>query len=170
LKTTRKTLKCGLVRTELGWVGVAGGVNGIRRAILPRDSMLEALEDLQGGLEAGLVRDDASFAMELDALRRFCAGEPHPLDFPVDLSDGTPFQRRVWETVKAIPYGQTMTYGQVAWEVGCPKGPRAVGQAMGRNPVPLIIPCHRVVGSNGGLGGFGGGLGLKRRLLEMERG
>jgi methylated-DNA-[protein]-cysteine S-methyltransferase len=165
----RKTLKCGLVRTDLGWVGIAGSANGIRRAVLPKETALEALEDLQRGLEEGLERDDAAFSVELDALQRFCAGQPHPLDFPLDLVEGTPFQRSVWHTVKSIPYGQTMTYGQVAWEVGCPKGARAVGQAMGRNPVPLIVPCHRVVGSNNGLGGFGGGLGLKRRLLNMER-
>jgi methylated-DNA-[protein]-cysteine S-methyltransferase len=169
MREARKKIKCGLVRTELGWVGVAGSPDKLVSVTLPKATVLETLENLQEGLEVGIVREDAVFDGVLDALRRFCAGEPHPLDFPVDLSSGTPFQRRVWETVSAIPYGQTMTYGQVAWEVGCPKGARAVGQAMGKNPVPLVVPCHRVVGSNGGLGGFGGGLDLKRRLLDMEK-
>ena len=166
----RRELKCGLMETALGWVGVVGGAKGITRTVLPRASAQEALEALHEGLRADLVRDDVAFAEVLDAFRRFCTGEPQELDFPLDLSEGTPFQQRVWNAVRAIPYGKTASYQDIAWEVGCPKGPRAVGQAMGRNPVPLIVPCHRVVQSGGGLGGFGGGLPLKRRLLEMEAG
>jgi methylated-DNA-[protein]-cysteine S-methyltransferase len=166
--TDQTELKCGLTATALGWVGVVGGPKGIVRAVLPRATARTALEALQERLQASLVRDDAAFVGVLDALRRYCAGEREALDFPVDLSGATPFQRRVWEAVRAIPYGQTMSYQDVAWEVGCPQGPRAVGQAMGRNPVPMFVPCHRVVASGGGLGGFGGGLELKRRMLEME--
>lgn len=83
---------------------------------------------------------------------------------------GTPFQRRVWEALAAIPYGETRSYGEVARSLGRPEASRAVGAANGANPLPIVIPCHRVVGSNGSLTGFGGGLETKAALLELERG
>lgn len=82
--------------------------------------------------------------------------------------DGTDFERRVWAELLEIPYGETRSYGSVAKSLGDPLGARAVGLANGRNPIPIIIPCHRVIGADGTLTGFGGGLDLKRRLLEME--
>ena len=82
---------------------------------------------------------------------------------------GTDFQRRVWLALAEIPYGQTESYGQLAERVGNPKACRAVGLANGRNPIPLVLPCHRVIGSNGSLTGYGGGLDLKQRLLDHER-
>lgn len=165
---SKGTFRYGLTETALGWVGVAGGPAGIARATLPRASAREALEALQDGLRSPLERDDAAFTGVLEALRRYCAGEQKELDFPLDLSAGTPFQRRVWEATRAIPYGRTASYGELAWEVGCPKGARAIGQAMGSNPLPLFVPCHRVIASDGRLRGFGGGLPLKRRLLDLE--
>lgn len=82
---------------------------------------------------------------------------------------GTPFERRCWDALRQIPYGETRTYAQIARAVGNPQGYRAVGSANHKNPVPIIIPCHRVVASGGGLGGYGGGLDLKRRLLALEQ-
>lgn len=82
---------------------------------------------------------------------------------------GTPFQKRVWRLLLKIPYGKTRSYGDLAADLGIPKGPRAVGQANGRNPVSLLIPCHRVIASDGGLGGYSGGIEIKRFLLEWER-
>jgi O-6-methylguanine DNA methyltransferase len=87
----------------------------------------------------------------------------------MDLSSGTDFQRRVWRALQKIPRGQTRSYGWVARKIGRPKAARAVGTACGANPVPIIIPCHRVIASDGSLGGFGGGLPLKRRLLALEK-
>ena len=81
---------------------------------------------------------------------------------------GTPFQQKVWSALADIPYGQTITYGELARRVGCPKGSRAVGQANHRNPLPILLPCHRVVGANGTLTGYGGGLELKEWLLRLE--
>ena len=81
--------------------------------------------------------------------------------------DGTEFQRAVWRELSKIPYGETISYGELARRVGRPKGPRAVGQANGKNPIAIIVPCHRVVASNG-LGGYGGGLAMKRALLALE--
>jgi methylated-DNA-[protein]-cysteine S-methyltransferase len=90
-------------------------------------------------------------------------------EFTVPLKpEGTAFDHRVWDAVAAIPYGETVTYGEIARAIGNPNGARAVGTANGRNPIPIIIPCHRVVAACGRLGGYGGGLPLKRRLLDLE--
>lgn len=89
------------------------------------------------------------------------------LDYPLDVK-GTPFQLRVWKTVKRIPYGKTRSYGWIARRVGKPRAARGVGQAMASNPVVLIIPCHRVIRGDGTIGGYGGKVWLKRKLLELE--
>ncbi|HEY1827107.1 MAG TPA: methylated-DNA--[protein]-cysteine S-methyltransferase [Acidimicrobiales bacterium] len=99
-------------------------------------------------------------------LEEYFAGERQTFDLRMEL-DGTDFQRSVWKELSRIPYGTTISYGELARRVGRPNGPRAVGQANGRNPIAIIVPCHRVVASNG-LGGYGGGLPLKRALLAME--
>jgi methylated-DNA-[protein]-cysteine S-methyltransferase len=99
-------------------------------------------------------------------LEEYFAGERRDFEVPMEL-DGTPFQRQVWSELQRIPYGETISYGELARRVGRPNGPRAVGQANGRNPVPIIVPCHRVVATNG-IGGYGGGLRTKRALLAVE--
>jgi methylated-DNA-[protein]-cysteine S-methyltransferase len=99
-------------------------------------------------------------------LEEYFAGERTEFDVPMEL-DGTEFQRAVWAELARIPYGETISYGELARRVGRPKGPRAVGQANGRNPIPIIVPCHRVLASNG-IGGYGGGLPMKRALLAVE--
>jgi methylated-DNA-[protein]-cysteine S-methyltransferase len=99
-------------------------------------------------------------------LEEYFAGERTEFDIPMEL-DGTAFQKEVWAELCRIPYGTTISYGELARRVGRPKGPRAVGQANGRNPIPIIVPCHRVLASNG-IGGYGGGLPMKRTLLAVE--
>lgn len=101
-------------------------------------------------------------------LMRYFAGELREFDLPLDLR-GTEFQRRVWTELRAIPYGETCAYMDIARAIGRPSAIRAVGAANGRNPIPLVVPCHRVIGSSGKLVGFGGGLELKRLLLDLER-
>jgi methylated-DNA-[protein]-cysteine S-methyltransferase len=101
-------------------------------------------------------------------LKEYLAGQRKTFDVPLDLQ-GTPFQIKVWQALKQIPYGQTTTYAEIAQTVGVPKGPRAVGMANHNNPVLLMVPCHRVIGKNGSLVGFGCGLELKERLLELEK-
>ncbi|MDN3268866.1 methylated-DNA--[protein]-cysteine S-methyltransferase [Streptomyces sp. MA15] len=117
------------------------------------------------------VPDDApsAFAETKEQLAAYFAGELKEFTVPLRLH-GTPFQRRVWEQLTRIPYGETRTYGQLAGVLGNPKASRAVGLANGRNPVGIIVPCHRIVGSTGSLTGYGGGLDRKRRLLDFERG
>ncbi len=99
-------------------------------------------------------------------LEEYFAGERTEFELTMEL-DGTEFQREVWAELTRIPYGETISYGELARRVGRPKGPRAVGQANGRNPIPIIVPCHRVLASNG-IGGYGGGLKVKRALLAVE--
>ena len=100
-------------------------------------------------------------------LNEYFAGARREFDIPL-APVGTPFQRRVWEALSRIPFGKTCSYAEIAGTVGCPGGSRAVGQANGRNPIPLIVPCHRVVASDGGLGGYSGGIEIKRWLLAHE--
>ena len=118
--------------------------------------------------EAGWVEDAGRFTAAIEQLRGYFAGEIHQFDLPLTPS-GTGFQRKVWSALRGIPYGETRSYGELAGEVGNRKASRAVGAANGRNPIPVIIPCHRVIGSNGELTGFGGGLETKRFLLKLEQ-
>ncbi|MFI9050826.1 methylated-DNA--[protein]-cysteine S-methyltransferase [Streptomyces sp. NPDC053427] len=112
--------------------------------------------------------DDPPFAATIAQLRAYFRGELTTFDLPLALR-GTPFQRRVWAALCTIPYGETVSYGRLAEQLGVPTAARAVGLANGRNPVGIIVPCHRVVGANGSLTGYGGGLDRKRRLLDFER-
>ncbi|WP_269462963.1 methylated-DNA--[protein]-cysteine S-methyltransferase [Streptomyces lincolnensis] len=115
-------------------------------------------------------RDDLpAFGEATDQLKAYFAGELQ--DFTLELRlHGTPFQRTVWDELRRIPYGETRSYGQLADALGNPAASRAVGLANGKNPVGIIVPCHRVVGADGSLTGYGGGLDRKRRLLDFERG
>lgn len=113
------------------------------------------------------VVDPRPFGGVIDQLDEYFAGERTEFDLPLRL-DGTPFQRTVWEQLRLIPYGETRSYGQLADALGKSGASRAVGLANGKNPVGIIVPCHRVIGSTGSLTGYGGGLDRKRRLLAFE--
>ncbi|MFF8382855.1 methylated-DNA--[protein]-cysteine S-methyltransferase [Streptomyces kanasensis] len=113
--------------------------------------------------------DPRPFTEAVRQLDAYHAGELTAFDLPLHLA-GTPFQRRVWDELRRIPYGETRTYGDLARALGAPQASRAVGLANGRNPVGIIVPCHRVIGASGGLTGYGGGLDRKRRLLAFESG
>ncbi len=101
-------------------------------------------------------------------LRAYFAGELEAFDLPL-APEGTPFQLKVWRRLCDVPYGETISYGELARRIGNPNASRAVGLANGSNPIPIIIPCHRVIGSNGSLTGYGGGLPIKEKLLALER-
>lgn len=113
-------------------------------------------------------RSDREFAEVRSQLTEYFAGERASFDLPLKPA-GTPFQQRVWQRLRQIPLGQTSSYGELAAEIGQPTAVRAVGMANGRNPISIIVPCHRVVGSTGELTGYAGGLAAKRWLLEHER-
>ena len=112
---------------------------------------------------------DDHLAQAVVQLDEYFAGERTDFDLTLDVISGTTFQRTVWEALRAIPYGQTRSYGQIAQTVGRPKASRAVGGANNKNPIAIIIPCHRVIGASGKLVGFGGGLNVKEQLIELER-
>jgi len=118
-------------------------------------------------VDPGWTEDSSLFHDAIRQLREYCAGERKT--FSLTLSpEGTDFQQAVWSGLQKIPYGETISYQQLAESIGKPKAVRAVGAANGANPIPIIIPCHRVIGHDGSLTGFGGGLPLKKRLLELE--
>jgi methylated-DNA-[protein]-cysteine S-methyltransferase len=115
------------------------------------------------------TRDPGAFARATRQLDEYFAGERRAFDLAYTL-DGTDFERAVWRELAGIPYGETTTYGAIARAIGRPDAARDVGTAVGRTPVPIVVPCHRVVGSDGSLTGYGGGLDRKRALLDLEAG
>lgn len=126
------------------------------------------LKRLKGRFHGKIVRDDRRNREVLSQLNRYLKGELRQFNCPLDV-EGTSFEKQVWSKLVKIPYGQTRSYKEVAEATGHPKAFRAVGNANGRNALPLIIPCHRVIESNGGLGGFGYGLEVKKQLLDLEK-
>jgi methylated-DNA-[protein]-cysteine S-methyltransferase len=110
----------------------------------------------------------ARFGETIRQLEAYFDGKLHEFDLEL-APEGTPFQLRVWQELRTIPYGSTVSYGEIARRIGNPQAVRAVGAANGQNPLPIVIPCHRVVGSRGCLTGYGGGLNIKKALLEIER-
>jgi methylated-DNA-[protein]-cysteine S-methyltransferase len=113
------------------------------------------------------VEDAIPFAETIRQLQAYFAGKLKEFDLNLIL-EGTDFQVRVWRALRTIPYGETLSYSELARKIGTPKAVRAVGAANGSNPLPIIVPCHRVIGSNGDLTGFGGGLPIKKKLLALE--
>ena len=120
-------------------------------------------------VDAEWTRDDELFADAREQLEQYFRGERRDFDLPIQL-DGNRFELSVWSALRSIPYGETASYGEIARALGHPDAPRAVGAANGRNPVAIIVPCHRVIGADGSLTGYGGGLERKRFLLELEAG
>lgn len=120
-------------------------------------------------LRPDLGDDDRRVAQWIQPVQKYLAGQGHDLALPLDV-EGTPFQQQVWQQLRQIPYGSQKTYGQVAAEMDRPQAARAVAGACAANPAALVIPCHRVVGANGGLGGYRWGVAVKAHLLAMEQG
>jgi len=117
---------------------------------------------------AGWSLDQGAFSTAVEQLGAYFAGELVDFDMELDLR-GTEFQRRVWQALLTIPYGETRSYGEIAEQIGAPGAARAVGLANGHNPIAIVVPCHRVIGASGSLTGYGGGLDRKRTLLELEK-
>jgi len=158
-----------IFETSWGWIGIAMTGRGLAGLNFPQPTRNIALRGLLERWPAGEEVEAGLFDDVVDQVRRYLAGEPLEFDLPLDWSGYTPFLQAVWRITQSIPYGETRTYAELARAVGRPRAYRAVGRAMATNPIPLIVPCHRVLRSDGGLGGYGGGLDVKKRLLEMER-
>jgi len=144
-------------------------VDGLPLRIVASNSGIRAVDFHLSYPVADATRNDANLFLQ-DAVRQLRAyfdGALRIFDLPLDMQ-GTPFQKQVWHELERIPYGETRSYMQIAVAVGAPKAVRAVGAANGANPIPIVVPCHRVIGTSGKLTGYGGGLPLKKRLLELE--
>jgi len=151
--------------TPFGRMAVAATARGLARVVLPNEAA--AFRASAAVPQSDRVAEALAAKAEREILE-YLAGRRRKFTVPVDLSAVPPFHAKVLRSLARIPYGRTATYGELAARVGRPRGARAVGQAMARNPVPLVVPCHRVIAGGGGLGGYGGGLELKRQLLDLE--
>ena len=151
----------------MGWLGVLGSTAGLRHIILPQTSP-QAVLSAFGERLLGATPDISPFCDLPHRLIRYFKGEVVTFLDQMDLADATPFQYAVWQMTRSIPYGQTRSYAWVAQQIGIPGGAQAVGQALAKNPLPIVVPCHRVIGARGELGGFRYGLEMKRYLLQME--
>ncbi len=153
--------------SDAGWIGILGSAKGLLATTLPQQSS-EKARQLLGDSADRAASSPSLFDDLMERLRIYFGG--HKAAFPdeLDLSSATPFQRQVWEIARLIPYGETRSYSWVAEQIGKPGAVRAVGQALGRNPLLIIIPCHRVLTSQGKLGGYREGVEMKRRLLFLE--
>jgi len=155
--------------TKLGWVAVGGSEMGLSFVTLPQPSPEAALAGIEGFVK-GAVEEDSAFGDLPFRLQRYFDGEMVAFPDKLDLGGATDFQQAVWNATRSIPYGEVRSYAWVAKRIGRPAACRAVGGALARNRLPIVVPCHRVVAGDGSLGGFGGGLELKRYLLDMEAG
>jgi methylated-DNA-[protein]-cysteine S-methyltransferase len=156
-----------VVRTPLGWAAAVAAGGELTTLVLPQPSRAAAVAALPAGCD--LHGGEEVLEHLAEGLTRYFAGERVDWRrFPVDLSAVSAFHQRALLAAREIPYGEVRSYRWIAARADSPRAARAAGQAMNRNPVPLVIPCHRVVGSRGRLTGFGGGLAMKRALLELE--
>ncbi len=157
-------------RVSMGWCATARSRNGICAFVLPQEDREAAEAEIKTRFRQGRKSRSAMRKLIEDADRYFNGWRTEFQGFALDLSGGTEFQQRAWTIARKIPYGEVRTYRWIGMEMGRPEAARAIGGALGANPVPLIIPCHRVVNQDGTLGGFsGGGPELKAKMLELER-
>ncbi|MFC1657225.1 methylated-DNA--[protein]-cysteine S-methyltransferase [Candidatus Moduliflexota bacterium] len=160
-----RTVYRDLLNTPWGWVGALWTEGGLRRMVLPRKRKSDVGKILEkGGGAAAVERRWTEWRKQVTA---YLSGRRRCFDLPLDLQEDGEFIEAVRAVVEAIPYGETMTYGEVAAAAGRPRAARAVGNVMNRNPVPLLVPCHRVVAVSG-RGGFASGPELKGKLLDLE--
>ena len=158
-----------IFKSSWGWMGVAESEKGLSAIVLPQTSKAAVTTALgkrgtgfEGSSSSSLLREARKQLME------YLAGSRMSFELPLDLSQGTAFQQRVWKKLGAIPYGQLWSYRGLASRVGGVQYTRAVGGAVGANPLPIVLPCHRIVAQDAGLGGFSCGLPAKRKLLALE--
>jgi methylated-DNA-[protein]-cysteine S-methyltransferase len=161
------TVKTMQLSTPVGELMLCADDDGLTHLVLPgaaRPPQPTGVEENDGGQDVGIHHHLLEAATQLD---EYFAGERTSFELALD-PQGTPFQRKVWLALADIPYGETISYAELARRIGSPKAFRAVGQANGKNPLAIILPCHRVITSDGTIGGYGGGLPMKRELLALE--
>jgi len=162
------SLAIGSVETTAGVFGALVTPRGLARLSFPGES-LDACRAFarRWWPQAPLVSDDGRLQPVRSQLAAYFRGELRDFSLALDMQ-GTPFQQQVWAALQQVPFGQTCSYAAIAQAIGRPTAVRAVGRANGANPVPIVVPCHRIIGSSGQLVGYAGGLGIKRQLLELE--
>lgn len=165
-----KVLRYSTIDTRFGTLWFAASAKGLSFLLLRFFSQRRALQELKKVRDAKLVRDDKALRQFAAQLRKYLDGEEMSFDVDLDLSIGTPFQQSVWRMTRRIPYGKMVSYKRLAEQYGNPLCARAVGNALGANPVPIVVPCHRVIRSDSSLGGFSSGIKWKKRLLALEQG
>ena len=165
--------------TPLGYVYIAKSTHGVCQISFPYSKENDIVRLIQnnklsrsvhGRTRINIQRNDSLLKYEMNLLKAYFKGKQVDFDFPLDLSGGTPFQILVWNKLREIPYGECRSYAWVAEQIGNPRAVRAVGMANNKNPLPPVIPCHRVIGSDGSLTGYASGLHIKKYLLEIEKG
>lgn len=155
--------------TPLGLMGIAGSEKGLVRIVLQLPGEFHFKKYLKKSYPCECLNNPPFFENVVKQLNLYFAGKLKIFSGKLDISRGTPFQQKVWRQLITIPYGETQSYRTLAQAIGHPRAFRAVGGANGKNPLPLIIPCHRVIRENGEMGGYTGGLHLKRFLLDLEK-
>jgi len=155
-----------IFETSLGWCGLIGKDEGILELVLPISGRTAVYTYIISKYQTVRKADNHFEYLKKD-LKNYFLGKNVSFNFPLTLSDFTPFKKKVWEATREIPYGKVRTYGWIAKKMNGLSA-RAVGQALNKNPVPILIPCHRVIKKNGETGGFSGGINLKKRLLALE--
>ncbi len=164
----RPTIFYAYMETPIGKLLVASSEKGLVRIMLPREGKVDFLSRLKKEYPGEtLVKDREKNLLVIKQLEEYFDGSRTVFSPPLDIR-GTEFQKSVWKAVARVPYGETRSYGEIARSIGKPRAYRAVGNANRKNPIPIVIPCHRIIGSDGSLTGFGGGIPLKKKLLELE--
>ena len=158
------------METPIGKLLVASSEKGLVRIMFSHEGKVDSVSLLKKEHpEETLVEDRGKNLLVIKQLEEYFNGSRTVFSLPLDIR-GTEFQKSVWDALKKVPYGETRSYGEIARSIGKPKAARAVGNANRKNPIPIVIPCHRIIGSDGSMTGFGGGIPLKKKLLELERG
>ncbi|MCL7487803.1 MAG: methylated-DNA--[protein]-cysteine S-methyltransferase [Desulfobulbaceae bacterium] len=152
-----------IITTPLGTLRISADEQGLVEIILPGDHAV-----IPATMSSAESPTNAFLDLAGQQIREYCAGERREFDLPLSIT-GTRFQQQVWDIIRRVPYAGTMSYGEIARLLGNVGKARAVGGAAHANPLPLVIPCHRIIGADGSLTGFGGGVDLKKRLLDLEQ-
>jgi len=155
--------------SKIGRILVTRTDKGLNNLLFHQPTWGKFFEELKKKKNIELVRDENKFSKLKKELNQYLSGKKVGFTEKLDLSSGTLFQQKVWKKMLEVPFGKTISYKKLAAMVGSPKKARAVGNACATNPVSIIVPCHRIIKSDGGLGGYGGGIELKKRLLKLEK-
>ncbi|MBI4835354.1 MAG: methylated-DNA--[protein]-cysteine S-methyltransferase [Planctomycetes bacterium] len=159
-----------IFKTPRGWAGVVTSASGVKMIVLPAENKRKILDKIRRSCPEAEKRITGELRKAAGLVRKYFEGCLKKFDLKIDLAGCSGFEKKVYQALRKIPYGAITTYGKLAENIGMPYAARAVGNAMAKNPLPLVIPCHRVIKSNGSIGRFSAlsGVGLKKHLLDLE--